>query len=294
MGRLGSIISLSVLIVLLSFSLCFASGLELVDSYPADGGGGLQPENVMVKLYFNEDVSAKNAQNIDKDCFKFTDEKGKDIPIRILYSSRDLDQIWVLVNENLKPDTTYKLQILEGLEASNGDTLGKDTSVEFKTRNTSTDSQVNMALMAVMVVGMLVFSSISMRRNIKKEAMEKTDNNKVNPYKVSKETGKSVKDIVANAEKDKEKAEANVSKKNKGKGAGNTKPVSISEKKQPEKDTKRVKSARPVSSSGSIYITGRKAAAEKAAARAAAKAAAKTTNPKNVTGKSKNVKGKKK
>lgn len=292
MRKLSSIISISVLIVLLSFSLSFASGLDLIKSYPADGGGGLQPENVMVKLYFNEDVSATDVQNINKDRFKLTDAKGKPLPVRVLYSSKNLNEIWVLVNETLKPDSKYKLQILGGLQASNGDTLESDTSLEFSTRNIDADTQVNMGLMAVMVVGMLIFSSISMRRNLKKEAEEKSDN-KVNPYKVAKETGKSVKDVVAKVDKEKEKAEAIVAKKNKGK-ASNTKAISISENIQPDSDTKRVTGARPISSTGSTYITGRKAEAEKAAAKAAANAAAKTTNPKNATGKSKNTKGKKK
>ena len=275
--------------VLLSFTLCFASGLELVDSYPRDGGGGLQPENVMVKLYFNEDVSAKNVQDINKGCFKFTDEKGIKIPITVLYNDKNLDQIWVLVNENLKPDSTYKLEISGELQTSSGDTLEKDTKVEFKTRNTGTDTQVNMGLMAVMVVGMLVFSSISMKRNLKKEAAENSDN-KVNPYKVAKETGKSVKDIVAKTEKEKEKAQA---KKNRG-NSESTKSDNTSSMVQSDNDSKKVTKARPISATGSTFITGRKAKAEAEAAKAAARAASKTTNPKNATGKSKNTKAKKK
>lgn len=289
MRKISSIICISVLIVLLSFSLSFASGLELVDSYPENGGGGLQPENVMVKLYFNEDVSAKDVQDINKDRFKFTNEKGKVIPIRVLYSSKNLDEIWVLVNESLKSDSTYRLHISEGLKASNGDTLEEDLTVEFKTRNTNTDTQVNMALMGVMIVGMLVFSSISMKRTMKKEAEEKEDY-KVNPYKVAKETGKSVKDVVAKVEKEKEKANAKVKNKDKH---SETKKSSHSEEKT-KKDTKRVLQPRPISVTGSTFITGRKAEAEIAAAKAAEKAKATTTNPKNATGKSKNSKSKKK
>lgn len=291
MRRLGSIISISVLIILFSFSLSFASGLELVDSYPTVGSNDSMLENVMVKLYFNEDVSAKDVQSINKNSFKFTDAKGKEFPIKVLYSSKNLKEIWVLVDKTLKSDTSYKLFISEELQASNGDTLGDDTIIEFKTRNTATDNNINMGLMAVMVVGMMVFSSISMRRQLKKESEEKSDN-KVNPYKVAKETGKSVKDVVAKVEKEKEKAQVQNAKKSKGSKDGNTKSANKTQEIQSGKDTKRVMKARPVSSAGSKFKTGRKAAAEKAAAKAAARTT--TTNPKHATGKSKNTKGKKK
>jgi hypothetical protein len=291
MKKLGMMLSLSILLVLLSFSPAFASGLELVDSYPKDGGGGFQPENVMVKLYFNEDVSAKEVQDINKDCFVFTDEEGKEIPLKVLYSSKNLDEIWVLVNQTLKPDSAYKLRISGNLQIPNGDTLGQDETVEFRTRNTSMDTTVNMGLMLLMVVGMLIFSSLSMKRNLKKQEAEKEDI-KVNPYKVAKETGKSVEDIVAKTEKEKEKARANAAKKNKGKANASAKESAAQTKSV--KDNKSVKGPKRISEAGSTYLTGRKEAAEKAAAKAAERAKATTTNPKNATGKSKNSKSKKK
>jgi len=288
MKRLGSILSLSVLIILLTTSFCFASGLKLVDSYPEDGSTGYQPINLAVKLFFNEDVSAKAVQEANKDAFVVIDSKGNEIPVKILYSSKNLKQIWVMINETLKQNSEYQLKISGDLQIPNGDTLGSDKVIKFKTRNTQMDSTINMAMMGVMMVGMILFSTLSTKRNVKKQEEEKGEVEKVNPYKVAKETGKSVEDIVAKTEKEKQKAKAHAAKRA-NKNNGTNKKGEIEEE---ETDTKRVQGPKPISAAGSTFITGRKAAAEKAAAIAASKAAASTTRPKNATGKSKNTKTK--
>ncbi len=289
MKKMGIILSLSILMTLLSFSTCFASGLELLDSYPKDGSDSARPENFLVKLYFNEDVSAQEVQKENEGAFKFTDSKGKEQPIKILYNSKKQDEIWVLVDKTLESDSTYKLQISGDLTIANGDTLGEDKTIDLKIRNISTDNNVNMALMGLMMVGMIVFTSLSAKRQLKKQEEEAKaeDKVKVNPYKVAKETGKSVEAIVAKTEKEKEKAKAHAEKKSRG---NKTK----TEERQTEswKDSKRVTAPKPISASGSTYITGRKEKAEKEREMAAAKAAAGTTRPKNATGKSKNKKSK--
>ena len=150
MKRAGIILSLSILMFLMSFSVCFAAGLQLLDSYPRNGSDDSTLENVVVKLYFNEDVSAEEVQAANKGAFKFTDEEGNELPLRILYP-KNKDEIWVLVNQRLESDSQYKLEISSDLRVPNGDTLGEDQTVEFKTRNTSTDTTVNMALMGIMM-----------------------------------------------------------------------------------------------------------------------------------------------
>lgn len=253
MKNIGRILSLSLLIVLLSCSFSFAAGLELIDSYPPDGGTGFHPDNVMVKLYFNEDVSAPEVQNANESAFYFTDEEGGDYPLRILYSSKNLNEIWVLVDQSLQPDKAYKLEISGDLQTANGHTLGEDKTVEFRTRNTSNDTTGYMGIMAVMIIAMVAVTTISSRREAKKQEAEKSGDVKVNPYKIAKETGKSVEEVVAKVEKEKEKQrakeEANASKYG-GKGKG---------KEDAQDDKKRVKGPRPISAAGSTYITGRKA-----------------------------------
>lgn len=294
MKKIGVILSLSIIMVLMSFSLCFAAGLQLQDSYPQDGSNEARPENFLVKLYFNEDVSAKAVQTDNEKAFRFTDAKGKELPLKILYDSKKPKEIWVLVNKTLTQDTSYKLYISGDLKVANGDTLGQDKVIKVSTRNTSTDNNVNMGMMGVMMVGMIFFTSLSTKRQVKKQEEEAkaTDDIKVNPYKVSKETGKSVEDVVATTEKEKEKAKQKAEKKNKSKTDNTSKTVDVVDDDS-NKDTKRVTGARPISASGSTFVTGRKAIAEKEKELAAARAAAGTTRPKNSTGKSKNKKSNK-
>lgn len=295
MKKIGVILSLSIIMILMNFSLCFASGLELLDSYPKDGSDESRPENFAVKLYFNEDVSAKEVQSDNESAFKFTDSKGKELKIKVLYDAKRPKEIWVLVDQILKSDTSYKLYISGDLKVANGDTLGDDKVIKLKTRNVNTDNNVNMALMGVMMVGMIVFTSFSTKRQLKKQEEEAkaSDEIKVNPYKVAKETGKAVEDIVAKTEKEKEKAKQKAEKKNKGNVESSSK-VADAEVDKENTDNKRVTGARPISVTGSTFVTGRKAKAEKEKEQAAARAAAGTTRPKNATGKSKNKKSTKK
>lgn len=289
MKKSGIILSLTLLVFLMSFSTCFAAGLQLEDSYPKNGSHNSMLENVVVKLYFNEDVSADEVQAANKDAFEVTDAKGKALKTKILYP-KQTKEIWVLVEETLISNTDYKLKISGDLQMVNGDTLGKEQLVEFTTRNTSVDSSVNMGLMAVMMVGMIGYTSLSAKRQLKKQEEEAVaeEKVKVNPYKVAKETGKSVEQVVAKTEKEKEKARAQAEKKNKGKGSVKANEIILAD--APTKDTQRVTGARPITAAGSTYKSGRKEKAEQERQRAAAKAAAGTTRPKNATGKSKNKK----
>jgi hypothetical protein len=289
MKKSGIILSLTLLVFLMSFSTCFAAGLQLEDSYPKNGSHNSMLENVVVKLYFNEDVSAKEVQAANKDAFEVTDAKGKALQTKILYP-KQTKEIWVLVEETLISNTDYKLKISGDLQMVNGDTLGKEQLVEFTTRNTSVDSSVNMGLMAVMMVGMIGYTSLSAKRQLKKQEEEAVaeEKVKVNPYKVAKETGKSVEQVVAKTEKEKEKARAQAEKKNKAKGNAKANEIILSD--EPAKDTQRVTGPKPITAAGSTYKSGRKEKAEQERQRAAAKTAAGTTRPKNATGKSKNKK----
>lgn len=293
MKRAGIVLSLTILMFLTSFSFCFASGLELLDSYPEDGSTSSRPENFCVKLYFNEDVSAKEVQKENESAFKFTDEKGKTLKIKPLYDAKKPNEIWILVDQTLESNSSYKLSISGDLKMANGDTLGKNKTINLKTRNISTDNNVNMALMGVMMVGMIFFTSISTKRQLKKQEEEEVakSEKKVNPYKVARETGKSVEEVVAKTEKEKEKARIQEEKKNRGKSRG-SESAEIEMGLEFGKDTKRVTGPRPIVEVGSTYKTGRKEIAERERERAAARTAAGTTRPKNATGKSKNTKAK--
>ena len=92
-------------------------------------------------------------------------------------------------------------------------------------------------------------------KNAKKqaEADKKTKEEKVNPYKEAKKTGKSVEEIVERDQKEKEKRAAKAAKK-----------AAAEEEEDDYYDDGKyhVKAPRPISAAGGKYITGRKALAE--------------------------------
>lgn len=288
MKKLGIIVSLTLLIVLLSTSLAFAGTLELVDTYPRDGDGGFQIENTGVKLYFNKDVVNKDNEGINDGAIKITNAKGKKMDTKIFYSTKEEGLVLVLVEGMLDTNSEYTLKVSDSFLAADGDTLSKPIEVTFKTRDTSKDMTVNMILMVVMFAGVLIFSSRNMKKQMAKEQEEKAKEAKVNPYKVAKETGKSVKEVVETDQKEKEKKARQESKKKSKESKTQSNKIDVEERKSP--NHYKVAGPKPISLAGSTYKTGRKAQAEEAAAKRAAEKKAGTTRPKNQSGKAKNKK----
>lgn len=289
MKRLGTIISLTLLIVMLTTSFAFAGTLVLESSYPEDGDGGFQIENTGVKLYFNEDVLNKDNNAVNEKAIKITNAEGKNMPVKIFYSAKEKGLVLVLIEGILDSDSEYTLKVTEDFTAANGDLISKPISLTFKTRNMSNDMTVNIVLMGLMFVGVLFMSS----RNIKKQAAklqeEKSKDDKVNPYKVSKETGKSVQEVIQQNARDKEK-KAKQEAKNKSNPDKSKNEVKHTEVIDKGPNHYKVPVPKPISLAGSTYKTGRKAKAEAEAAKEAAAKKAGTTRPKNQSGKSKNKK----
>lgn len=247
MKRLGAIISLSLLIVLLASSLSFASSLELVSTNPEEGDNGLQAANVAVKLMFNENMTGEQAEVANQNKFQLTDEDGNNIEYTTLYNAKKYpNEIWLQVSETLKDNTKYTLEISDGLQSTAGNKLGEKVTLHFATRDTAADSKGYMFLMALMVVGMIGFTVWETGRQIKKQqAGEKSEDQKVNPYKESKRTGKAVEDIVAKTEKEKEAAKKRSEKEERKQAKADS-----ADADQPENDNKKVKGRRPISAAG--------------------------------------------
>ena len=119
------------------------------------------------------------------------------------------------------------------------------------------NNMVNMAMMFVMFGGIMI---LSLRQNNEKEDDEPKEEPKeqaFNPYKEAKRTGKSVQEVIAAHEKEQAKKAAKAAKK--------AAKHSVDEEEYEEIEDNgnyRVKSPRPISASGSTFITGRKAEAE--------------------------------
>jgi hypothetical protein len=215
----------------------------------------------------NKAVREQNRKHI-----KLTDNKGKAVPIYIAYNPdpEDKGQMMVLSTKKakIKQDSQYTLTIDPEFQATSGARLTKGDKVSFTTLNQSLSTTVNMIIMGVMIVGMIIFSSRSMKKQMAKENQAKGKVDAVNPYKEAKKTGKSVEEIVAKDKKAKAKSAAKAK-------ADQRQKVT----QEQEKDTKRVAGPRPISASGSTYRHLKKKPAQKETKN--------TTRPKNQTGKQK-------
>ena len=262
--RLGAILCMSMLMVTLTTGLCFADGFAVEKTFPEEGDKTLNPVNVAVKIQFSDNVTSKDAQKANADCFSMVDSSGKAVKVKPLYNAKSYpNEVWVQVARTLNAAESYTFTISGDLQNSDGEVLGEDYVLNFSMRDTGKDSKVNMGIMALMFVGMMVFTVWETNRKQKKEEAEKKaeSNAKVNPYKEAKKTGKSVEEIVAKTEKEKAKAEKR-------------KQAAVQKEEEPEilpedDGKKHVKGARPISAVGGTLPTSvakqRAAKAEKAA-----------------------------
>ncbi len=282
MRRIGVLLSLVFVMVFMTTSLAFAT-LELESSYPEDGGTDYQSMNFAVKLYFNEDVRAEG----NSDAVHMYDSDKNKVDCRLVYSNKEEGLALVVVNGDLKQNAEYKLVVDDTFQSASGELLGVPKEISFKTRDASKDATINMVMMGGMMLAVIVLTTRTMKKDKEKAVKEKKEDNKVNPYKVAKEKGTSVEEVVAKDQKAKDKAAIAAAKEKALKEKEIAKILKEESKgvKYIRSDWKKVKVPRPISAGGSTYKSGTKAKAEAEAKLAAAKKAAGTTNPKK--GKSK-------
>lgn len=241
MKRIAGIVMTAMLLVILSVTSVFAAGdFELVDSSPAAGYEKVQAQNVMVKLFFSEEVSAEATQEANKAMFAVKDEKGKAIPFTVYYDEKNPNSVNLMLEENLTEDMKYKVTVSGEMVSNDGDTLGKETVVDFKTYAPNNTGYV--ILMVAMVAVMMFMTmrdqkrAIDAENDVKKDAMAGVQ---TNPYKLAKEK----KISVAEAQKiiDQEKAKA---EKKAEKAAKAAKKVEKEKSAVPEKKVYKVKTKR--------------------------------------------------
>lgn len=287
--------------------------LKLEKTSPKDGAKGTSVDNLSVKLEFSEDVYNKDRQDANRKCIKMVSDSGDEVPLLIVFNAKNKKEVLAVGDTTSKDsykieqDTTYKLTVSADFESTAGNTLGTDQTMEFRTNNQKRTMFVNMAMMAVMMGGIMVVTMRSAKKEMDKSKDDKKAvvEKKVNPYKVAKETGKSVEEVIAETAKDNQKRIAKAEKeaekeakyeakieahleKKAGKKKGKANKVTV--QGLTERGTRRVSAPKPISAGGSTYKTGRKAEAEERARKEAEQKAKGTTNPKNKKGK----KGKKK
>ncbi len=270
MKRFGAILTLVALIVTLSTSACFAGSgnFELVESYPADGSTGASIENLGVKIKFSDDLNYREVAKENRGCFQLYDEEGKKLPTRVLYNPDEHGEVLVLLNTAHKDapkaegSTEYTLKIAKELVSDEGNTLDKDYSIKFKTLNPNISMMVSMLMMVVMFGGMMLVSVKSAKKAAEEQVKQREE--KVNPYKEAKKTGKSVEEIVEADQKKKAKEAEKAAKKA-------AKEANDYYEDEEDINKYRVSKRHSAYKAGSKYAAARKAEAEKARAEKNAK-----------------------
>lgn len=278
MKRIGAILCMMLIVFTLSAPCASAAGLGITKTSPGDGTKGVPLENMSVKVFFDKDVYNKDNVKVNNDACKLVDSKGREVPTRVILNPKDKDIALILAEKNYKngkpvtiePITEYTLYIDDTFVAADGDTLAKPEKISFKTLNPSTTMKISMGMMAVMMIAMVFASSKAMKKQ--QEEKDKENNTskkeeKFNPYKVAKETGKSVEEVLAIEKKRKEREAAKEERKE------HIKSKYHREREDEDDDVEeylepghyKVKTKRKVADAGSSYITGRKAEAEKKA-----------------------------
>ena len=229
MKKISLIAILTSIMIFAASAFCFAEGgFDLVSSYPEDGQTNTSMENLGVKLTFSNAMDSKEATAANADKFAIYDEDGKAVPIQVLFSDKEKGLVLVLADmENFvaKNNSEYKLVISGDLVDNDGNALGADKTVTFKTYNQRVNNMVNMVMMMVMFGGIMV---LSLRQNNEKEEEEPKDAPKeqaFNPYREAKRTGKSIEEV--KAEQAKKEAKEAKKKARKAKKAPEQPPQKI-------------------------------------------------------------------
>ncbi len=220
----GTLIALLAAIMIMACSVfSFADGgLELVNTYPEDGQKNTSMENLGVKLDFNNPLGSEAAVKVNGSKFKITDEDGEEVPVKVLFSEKDPRQVLVVAYSDTgfiaKNNSEYTLTIDADLVDDEGNTLGEEKKITFRTYNQKINNMVNMGMMFVMFGGIMVLS-LRQNNNKKEEEEAKKDEPKeaFNPYREAKRTGETIEEIKAEQAKKEEKLAKKKARKNKNK-----------------------------------------------------------------------------
>ena len=199
MKKISLIAILTSIMIIAASAFCFADGgFDLSSSFPEDGQTNTSMENLGVKLVFSKPLNSDAAQKANADKFAIYDEDGKAIPVQILFSDEENGLVLVLADIDkgfvAKNNSDYKLVVSGELVDNDGDVLGADKTITFKTYNQRVNNMVNMVMMMVMFGGIMVLSL--RQNNVKKEEEEpETPKEAFNPYKEAKRTGKTVEEV---------------------------------------------------------------------------------------------------
>ncbi len=252
MKRITAIVMAAMLMTILSVSTVFAAAsdgfqLEKGSCSPTDGSK-IDKTNVMVKLYFTDDVSADATQKANKDMFKFTDADGNKVDFEIYYNSKDPKNVNLLAKNDLEQETEYTVTVSGDLTDDDGDILGADEVMKFTTRKPASSGTYMLLMLAMMVVMVVMTIRDQTKNSTADEVKAKAQSMQTNPYRLAKEKGISVEEAqkLINEEKAKIAKKAEKAEKNAQKN-GTAAPAPKQKKKEkPQKKVYKVKTKRIV------------------------------------------------
>ena len=294
MKRISALVLAMIMAIAMAAPACMAANadngagatLSITESTPADGDKGVSVENLSVKLTFDKEMAglSKAQKEQNQNAITLTNPKGKKVSIKAYYSKDYPNQVMIISatsgNKLNRFDsaTEYTLTVGKDFTSADGTTLGQDQKIAFTTINQDRSMKVYMLLMALMMVGMVFFTTRSAKKAAEKEMKDKGVTQTVNPYKEAKRTGKSVEEIVAADKKKKAKVAEAAEKKRAAERALEEEIIAQERKRH----NKRVTKKRPISAAGSEYkvevVKTQKPEKKQ------------STNPKGQTGKQKNKK----
>ena len=175
------------------------------------GAGEIADDGVAVKVRFSEDMMDESAIAANKDKFSITDAEGKELGFDIVYNAQKYpDELWLVLEEDLQPNSEYTFTVKPGVVSSSGSTLAEGMTTTFFTRNVKVDGWISMGLMLVLMVAMFGMTARSAKKAQEKEdprAAERALEDSLNPYKLAKQKGISLAEAQAIVDKEKEKLE---------------------------------------------------------------------------------------
>ena len=171
-------------LVIAGMMLCqtaFAAGtLELVSAFPEDGKSGYEIMNQYARLVFSGAIDVEQ----NKEYFKVEGPEGKEEPVRVLEEADQPERVNLLFENQLVESTEYTIIIDGALSDVDGNTLGEDVTITFKTKSMKRESLITTVMMFVMMGVIIV---MTFREQAKQQRQQQSDEKqKVNPYKEAK------------------------------------------------------------------------------------------------------------
>lgn len=156
----------------------FAGGtLELVSAFPEDGKGGYEITNQYARLVFSGAIDVEE----NKEYFRVEGPEGEKESIRVLEEENQPERVNLLFENQLMESTEYTIIIDGALSDVDGNTLGEDVLINFKTKSMKRESLITTVMMFVMM-GVIII--MAFREQMKQQSQQQTDDKqKVNPYK---------------------------------------------------------------------------------------------------------------